>query len=292
LKQVNITRIGGTFLVNIEQIKDFIKENIKKYGYKGAVVGISGGIDSAVGGKLTVDALGSNKVLGLLMPDRDSAPTTLQDSKMMCNFLGIEYKVIKITGALRKMGVYKLQPPAELFPRKFQEKYVRNIWSSESDDPFLADLQNTGSERILKGQAYYRIKHRIRMLYLYLEAEQRQYAVIGCANKSEFLSGFYVKYGDDSSDIAPISHLHKSEVYEAARMLNIPQRIIDKPPSPDLMPGITDEFALGIKYMEFDRIVKKIEEGKDISDEPDKLVKRVKLIRDNSHYRRIKSLQL
>ncbi len=276
----------------IENVKRFIRENIEKYGYKGAVIGISGGIDSAVTATLTVLALGSENVLGLLMPDRDSAPTTLKHSKLMAEFLSIKHKTIKLTSILRRIGVYKLFPPTWLFPRSLQERWTRKTMKTVSEDPFIDDLMNRGPEKMRKGFAFYRIKHRIRTILEYFYAERLQYAVIGCANKTEVVSGFYVKYGDDSSDIAPIAHLYKTEIYQIARELNIPEIIINKPPSPDLMPGVTDEYAIAMKYVDLDRILQKIERDDLLDDEDPSIVERVKKIIKAARYRSIKSLHL
>jgi NAD+ synthase len=279
-------------MVDIEKIIAFIRENIDKYGYKGAVIGISGGIDSAVTAALTVKAIGAQNVLGLLMPDRDSAKTTLAHSKLLAEFLGIKYKVKKLTWILRIIGAYRLFPPAFLFPRKFQEKWTRKTMGSVSEDPFIDDLHNRGPIKMRKGFAYYRIKHRIRTILEYFYAEQLQYAVLGCANKTEATTGFFVKYGDDSSDIAPIAHLYKTEVFEIARELGIPDVIINKAPSPDLMPGITDEYAIAMNYEDIDRILKKIENQSSLTEENPGMVDRVKKIIQASSFRRIKSLQL
>ena len=280
-------------MVDIDQIIEFIQENFKKYGYKGAVIGISGGIDSAVAAALTVKAISSENVLGLLMPDRDSAKDTLKHSKLVAEHFGIKYKVKKITRPLRSIGEYRLYPPAWIFPRKFQEKWTRKTMSAVSEDPFIDDLQNKGPAKMRKGFAYIRIKHRIRTILEYFYAEQLKYAVIGCANKTEFATGFYVKYGDDSSDIAPIAHLYKSEIYEVARELGVPEVIINKPPSPDLMPGVTDEYAINMKYVDLDRILQKLDnDDNSLEIENPDLVERVKKIKVAAKYRRIKSIHL
>lgn len=243
-----------------EEIIRFIKVMIAQYEYQGAVVGISGGIDSAVVAALCVNALGKDKVLGLLLPERDSAPETLTDSIAVCDYLGIDRIIKPITGILKKMGIYKLQPSSLLVPRKIQEKYVKNkLKSIAEEDVFLQDLQNKGDQEMLNGQAYYRAKHRIRMACLYFEAEKRNYAVIGTTNHTEAMTGFYVKWGDDSSDIEPLAHLYKTQVYAIAEELKIPRAIKAKAPSPDLIPGITDEYILGLTYPELDGILIKIE---------------------------------
>ena len=280
-------------MADIDRILEFIQDKIKKYGYRGAVIGISGGIDSAVTAALTVKAIGSDNVLGLLMPDRDSAKSTINHSKLVANHLGINYKIRKITRVLRSMGVYRLFPPAFLFPRSFQEKWTRKTMDSVSGDPFIDDLLNTGPEKMRKGFAFYRIKHRIRTIYEYFHAERLHYAVIGCANKTEVVTGFYVKYGDDSSDIAPIAHLYKTEVREIAKEIGIPEIIINKAPSPDLMPGVTDEYAINMRYVDLDRILRKIEtKDNTINEENPEDVARVKRILDAAKYRTIKSVHL
>ncbi|MCX5884469.1 MAG: NAD(+) synthase [Proteobacteria bacterium] len=276
-----------------DEIASFMKSMIVTHRYRGAVIGISGGIDSAVVGALTVQAIGKEKVLGLLLPERDSAPETLKDSLMICDYLGIDRIVKPITGILRSVGVYRLQPPALFIPRKIQEKYVRNkLKAMTKDDIFLQDLRNNGDQTFLKGLAYYRAKHRVRMVCLYLEAEKRNFAVVGASNHTEALTGFYVKWGDDSADIEPILHLYKTQVYQLAQELGIPEKIRTKAPSPDLIPGITDEDVLGISYTELDSILMKIEGGQDLSGmEPEK-IQRVKQILEAAEKRNLRNLSL
>lgn len=274
-----------------ERIKAFIKESIEKYGFGGAVIGISGGIDSAVVGKLLVDAIGSDKVFGLILPERDSAKDTVNDAKLVCEFLKINYKIKNISRILRGMGVYSLKPPALLFPRSVQERYAKNVWQAE-EKPYIQDLENRGSKSFRESLAYYRAKPRIRSVIFYFYAEQLGYAVAGCTNKTEALTGFYVKWGDEVCDIEPISHLYKTQVYELAEMLKIPQKIVDKKPSPDIAPGITDEFALGIGYEELDRILIKIEKGEDLSGERKESVEKVEEVLSGRRFREIKCLHL
>lgn len=275
----------------MEKIKKFIKTNIEKYMFNGAIIGISGGLDSAVVGKLLVDSIGRDKVYGLILPERDSSPQTVDDAKLVCDYLGIEYKIINITGILRKLGVYSLKPPAFPFPKSVQSIYSRNIWKKEGN-PFIQDLTTQGNEKFLEALAYYRTKPRIRSTVLYFEAEKRNYAVIGCTNKTEYTIGFYTKWGDEACDIEPIRHLYKTEVFELAKKLNIPQKIIDKKPSPDIAPGITDEFALGIDYAELDRILIKIEKEEDLSSENKDSVAKIEEMLKFKYFREAKQLHL
>lgn len=273
-----------------EEIINFISSTVKKFNYKGVVIGISGGIDSAVAAYLSVRALGSKNVFGLLMPETDSSKETLADSILICSELNIDYKVKNITSVLKKTGSYKLQPFHFLFPKKITEKYAMKKWDTLSENPFEDDLLNSGSAEFNKGVAYYRIKHRIRMCLLYLEAEKRGYAVVGTTNKTELKTGLYVKYGDDSVDIEPLYNLYKTEIYDLARDLNIPQKIIDKKPSPDLIPGLTDEKALGADYLTIDRILRKTENSGDLSGENPEVVEKIRKITENASFRDIKNI--
>jgi NAD+ synthase len=191
------------------------------------------------------------------------------------------------------MGIYRLEHNFFFWPRRLKEKYTFKKWLTYAEhDAFLADLQQKGSQEFLKGLAYYRSKHRIRMCYLYLEAEQRNYAVVGTTNLSELKTGYYVKYGDDAVDFEPIIHLYKTEVYELAKSLDIPEKIIRKPPSPDLLPGITDEFCLGMSYQQLDAILIKIDRGESLEYEDHDRVQRVRTILDAASKREVKMLTI
>ncbi|MDC7226880.1 MAG: NAD(+) synthase [Spirochaetales bacterium] len=278
-----------------ERILEFISEKIARYGFSGAVIGISGGIDSAVVGKLLTEALGKDRVYGLLLPERDSSTETIADSRLVCKFLGINHSLKPITPLVRKLGVYRMKPPAGLFPRKWQERYAENIWKS-TDTPYINDLKTAGGDKNRRNLAYYRTKHRLRMVRMYFEAEKRGYAVIGTTNLTEFLTGFYIKWGDDSTDIEPIIHLYKTDVFTLGRELGIPKKIIEKKPSPDIAPGITDEFALGMDYKKLDRILKKLkaedESGIRVTGETDSDINRVKKILEAAEFRNIRNLNL
>ncbi|AKI96793.1 NAD(+) synthase [Kosmotoga pacifica] len=277
----------------MEKIVEFIRKTIDKYDYKGAVVGISGGVDSAVTASLCVKALGKERVLALLLPERDSSPDSLKLGVGFCNWLGISYQIVKITPILRVLGVYKLQPPAFLIPYSIKKQYALKKWEVQGGAKvFINDLKNTGDDEMRRGMAYYRAKHRVRMCVLYLEAEKKGFAVVGTTNRTEYLTGFYVKWGDDATDIEPLLHLYKTEVFELAEKLGIPEKIVKRPPSPDLIPGLTDEAAMGISYTELDRILKKFETGASLEDEPQDKVSKVKALLEAAKYRNVRMLSL
>lgn len=275
-----------------EPVVKFIKSTLTTCNYCGAVIGISGGIDSAVVATLAVEAIGRDHVLGILLPERDSSPDTEKDSLLVCDFLGIDRIVKPITKGLAALGAYRLVPSTRFIPRSLQERYVRNRIKKMEGDVFLKDLMNSGDELLLKGSAFYRSKHRLRMVCLYMEAEQRGYAVLGSTNRTEAVTGFYVKWGDDSSDIEPILHLYKTQVFELARELGIPERIQNKAPTPDLLPGILDEQMLGMPYHELDAILMAMDGGAEMTGMDDTKIERVGRILKAVKIRKIRNLAL
>lgn len=275
-----------------ERLVRFIRGFTEEYGFEGAVVGVSGGVDSAVVAGLSSLAL-PGKVRALILPERDSPPETVKDAKLVCEHFKIPYKVVSITPILRKMGVYKLQSFLGWFvPYSVKKKYALSKWKEfGGEDVYNLDLSMKGSKELLKGVAYYRVKHRVRMCMLYLEAERLNYTVVGTTNKTEYLLGFYVKWGDDSVDLEPLIHLYKTQVFDLARVLNVPERIIQKPPSPDLIPGITDEFAIGMSYEEIDELLLKFEK-RELSDDESPKVRRLKRILEDAKRRALKTVNV
>ena len=266
---------------------------MERWGYPGAVIGLSGGLDSAVAGALLVRSLGPDRVLGLILPERDSAPETVRDARAVAAYLGVHTRSISMSPLLRRLGVYRLAPPALLFPRKLQERYTRKRFERDAQrDTFLEDLEGTGTPRFLGGLAYYRSKHRLRTCVLYFEAEKLGYAVAGSTNRSELRTGLYVKWGDDARDIEPLMHLYKTEVYELAEALEVPPSIRSKAPSPDLAPGLTDELVLGLSYQDLDRILIKLDDGREPTDEDPVLVQRVRDITVRVPFREVRCLHL
>lgn len=248
-----------------DKIRNFLKRFIEDHGFKGATIGVSGGIDSAVVLFLLKDVIDKSRIKALILPERDSSPQSVEDANLVCQKAGIDCELRPITSILRKLGIYNLQPPAFFAPYSVKAKYALNKWKElAGDEAYIKDITLDGDEEFLKGLAYYRAKHRVRMCVLYMEAEMRGYTVVGTTNKTEWLTGFYVKWGDDATDVEPLLHLYKTEVFKLAEHLGVPKRIIEKPPTPDLIPGVTDEFALGMKYQEIDEILMAMESGEDL----------------------------
>ena len=208
-----------------EIIAEFIKSNIQKAGKKGAVVGLSGGVDSSVVGILAKKALGEDHVMYLHLPDENSSKADLEDVESIVGEANLE--IINIS-------------PIE---KAYEEVFMKKSLS-------LLPLNNLN-----KGN----IKSRIRMSILYTYASKMNYIVLGTGNKSELLTGYFTKYGDGGADMLPIGDLYKTQVRELARKINIKERIINKVPSAGLWPGQKDEDELGIDYELLDKILYGIE---------------------------------
>lgn len=202
-----------------EKIQNFVEEYINKSGAEGTVVGISGGIDSAIVAALAVEALGAENVLGLIMPC-ESNNKDMKDAISFAEKLSIRYKVIDLTNT------------------------------------YLEFLKDNG-ENNQCDLSFCNIKPRLRMTTLYFHASLNNYLVLGTSNKSELVTGYLTKYGDGGVDIEPIADLLKFEVYQLAGLLNIPEAIINKKPTADLRPNQTDEGEMGFTYEELDRFILK-----------------------------------
>lgn len=253
-------------------LEKFIREYTEKLEREGTILGLSGGIDSAVIAALCVRALGPKKTFALIMPEKDSKKEHTEDALQFARELNIKTKLIDITPYLEEVGVYKLFPLDKLLSLgklkgtlvkkayRFYERKTGKISFLESLSGFK---DKEYSSYLARGNAYYRAKHRMRMLLLYLYGEKENRLVMGAANKSEYKIGFFVKHGcDDAADIMPLLNLYKTQVRQLAYYLNIPARMINKPPSPDIMPGLTeDEVITGISYQKMDLVLLALEEG-------------------------------
>jgi NAD+ synthase len=258
-----------------ERICEFIRKQVfEEYKREGGVVGISGGIDSALACSLAVKALGKDKVLGLFLPEKETNPVSLPYGKKLAEQLGIRTEQIDLTPILEKFGIYEKREKVvkKLFPEydekkhKFNMGLPQNLLEQERFNFFILRLvdkaRNVKTARLSKFDlldlvAATDIKQRTRMTQLYYYAEKNNYLVVGTTNKSEYVQGFYVKYGDGGVDIEPLAHLYKMQVYEISRYLGVPQEIIDRVPSPDTFsaPVSDQEFYFCLPYDTLDMLL-------------------------------------
>jgi NAD+ synthase len=232
-----------------DRICAFIRQQISAWRREGAVVGISGGIDSALAAALCARSLGKDKVLGLILPEKESDPVSAEYASRYAGQLGLNTVTIDITPVLDSLGTYRKRDEVirEIFPEytsQYRSKITLppdllardafNFFSLKIED----DRGNVKSARLDSRSvqtivAATNTKQRTRMIYLYYYAEMNNYLVCGTTNRSEDIQGYFVKYGDGGVDIEPLAHLYKMQVYQLAGYLGVPREIIEREPSPD-----------------------------------------------------------
>ncbi len=234
----------------IDHITEKLKSDVvKKLRKRGAVIGISGGIDSTIILALCAKTFGPEKVLGVMMPESDSNPDSLMLAKKLADQFGVKYVVENMTAALAGYGCYTRRDEAIkrvfpefdatykakiVLPTDVMEKGTLNIFQLKI---FAADGTEK-SKRIpvneyLQVVAASNFKQRSRMSMLYYHADRLNYAVIGTGNKNEHDQGFFVKYGDGGADVKPIAHLFKTQVFQLAKELGVPEEIQNRVPTTD-----------------------------------------------------------
>lgn len=241
----------------------FIRAKVEELGREGVILGLSGGIDSCVVAYLSARAVGPGKVTCLILPEKHSSARNVEHAKAVAEILGTNIRLEDLTSKLNSFGLYRIVPGRIPGPLVRQ---VRKIFQAHSFDEgrssLLVLLSKSKSRLAKKVNAFYQIKHRVRMVTLYYHADQKNLLVAGALNKTEFLIGLFIPYGcDHAADIMPIRHLYKTQVRQLAEYLGVPREIIDKPPSPDMIPGIDDEDVIGMPYELLDLILFGLDRG-------------------------------
>jgi NAD+ synthase len=255
--------------VEAEAISLKIREYIARTRKKGAVVALSGGIDSSVTAFLCVKALGKDKVFGLHMPEKESSSETIKLSRSISDSLGIDSRLEEISPILEAAGCYKRRDEAirQVYPG-FGPGYKAKIVlpSVVDNDSFrlysVVILSPDGKEEKVRltPESYLGIvaatnfKQRIRKMMEYHHADRLNYAVSGTPNRLEYDQGFFVKLGDGAADFKPIAHLYKTQVYQMAAQLGVPEEIRKRPPTTDTysMPQSQEEFYFSLPYPKMD----------------------------------------
>ena len=235
-------------------IKDFIKTYVENSGCNGVILGLSGGIDSAVTALLCKDALGKNKTKCLFLPDETTPKSDFEHCNLLVKKFDIDCREIDIGQIVKHAKQRCVITP---------DKYA---------------LAN--------------VKARTRMILLYEYANMTGNLVCGTSNKSEILVGYFTKYGDGGVDIFPIGDLYKTQVWQLAKYLKIPKEIISKPPTAGLWHGQLDEKELNLSYAKLDQILLGLEKKIDLKEIAKEVnvkladVKRVKTMRIKSQHKR------
>lgn len=254
----------------VERITLSIKEALaKRLHRRGLVLGISGGIDSSVTAALCAKAVGKERVIGLQMPERHSADDTLSLSTQIAEHLEIQKAQCDITPILEAVGYYaKYDEAVRLVIPGYGEGWRSKLVLPSIDEDRTYSLFSIVAcspdgkliKRRLDLNSYLTIvattnfKQRIRKMLEYFYADKHNYAVAGTPNRLEYDQGFFVKLGDGAADIKPIAHLYKTQVYQLARYLGLPESIINRPPTTDTysLPQGQDEFYFAVSYQIMD----------------------------------------
>lgn len=244
---IKLANVEQTALEIADRIKNDVFNVLKR---RGAVIGISGGIDSSVTLALTVKALGADRVIGIMMPESDSSPDSKRLAIDLAKKYGIKTLEEDITEALKGFACYtrrdeaikRILPDFNPEQDKFKIEIKQSIANMKMPPMFYGTVHYANGEeksKLLNIGAYLQIvaasnfKQRSRMSMLYYHAEVNHFAVIGTPNKHEVNQGFFVKHGDSAADVMPIGHLLKTQVYELARHLEVPEEIISRTPTTD-----------------------------------------------------------
>ena len=244
-----------------EEIQEWMKKEVKKRDADGVVIGLSGGIDSSVVAALSKKAFPEN-TLGVMLPANGTISKDVEYAEMLADKFDIE---------TLKVNMDDINRPLE---------------------NRLKDIEIDGAERKYWPQtkiptpnpAEQNIQTRLRMMTLYYIAEKMNYVVMGTSNKSEIKTGYYTLYGDGATDMRPIGDLTKTEVWELAKELEVPQEIINRPPTGGCRGDESDrdEKEFGISYEKFDRIYKEMSNGNDLSKFDESDVARVEELIDSA----------
>jgi len=264
--------------LEVEKIVTKMKETARRFRKQGAVLGISGGIDSSVCAALALKAFGRDRVLTLQMNESDSEDQTEDCAQLLVDAYNLQTIDENITSTLQATGCYQRRNEAiRTVVPEFQDDWkckivLPSLLQSNQLRFFSLVVQKPDGEifkKRLSGKAYLQIvaasnfKQRVRKMLEYYHADRLNYLVIGTPNLLEYDQGFFVKGGDGAADIKPIAHLYKTQVYQLAEYLEVPQEIVSRPPTTDTysMEQSQEEFYFSLPYDQMDLCLHAVNNG-------------------------------
>ncbi|MCI0418819.1 MAG: NAD(+) synthase [Acidobacteria bacterium] len=262
------------------RIDDFVRNSVVNvFKKKGAVVAVSGGIDSSTTAALCVRALGREHVFALLMPERDSSSESLHYGRRLVQHLGVAFEVVDIAPTLEVMGCYRFRDEAirEIFP-EYSQGYKNKLTltsTGEAGSRFgffsvvIAGPDGVQKKRRLPVKNYLQIlaatnmKQRTRKSLEYFHADRLNYAVAGTPNLLEHDQGFFVRLGDGAADLKPIAHLYKTQVFQMARHLGLPEDLVNRRSTTDTysLEQTQEEFYFNVPLEKLDLVLFGVNQG-------------------------------
>lgn len=253
----------------VARIAEVVRAVLRSSRRRGVVVALSGGIDSSLVAALAVTALGPERVFGLHMPERESSEDTLALSELVSGKFGFDSVVEELTGPLEAVGAYRRRDDAirlvcpEYGPGYRSKIVLPSVIDSAAYRLYsvvVSDPDGNQQRYRLTPEAYLGIvaatnfKQRIRKMFEYYHADRLNYLVTGTPNRLEFDQGFFVKLGDGAADVKPIAHLYKTQVYQLAEHLGVPDEIRSRPSTTDTysMPQSQEEFYFSLPHDRMD----------------------------------------
>jgi len=257
-----------------ERVAGFVKDQVVSvYRRDGVVIGLSGGIDSAVMAEISVRAVGKERVVGLILPEKESNPISSRYARSHAEALNIEFREIDITPTVESIYSYERRDEfiKQLIPEyspgcKYNITLPTDLLERDAFSFYLLQVQlrdgsikkkRLGFEAFRAITSFANIKIRSRMLHLYAEAEKRNLVVAGTTNRTEFVLGDFCRYGDGGTDMEPIAHLYKNQIYQLADYLGVIPEIIERSPSPDTfsLPVTDQEFFFRVPFEKLDLLL-------------------------------------
>lgn len=247
-----------------DEISAWLKARLDESGADRLVLGLSGGLDSAVVAGLCARAAGPERVLAVIMPS-SSTPEDAEEARKVADAFGITCTTVDLTGITDLF--YRTVPSGEVL----FEEILRDDVGADPEARFQLAIAN--------------VRPRMRMLTLYYLANLSRGLVVGTGNKTEYLIGYFTKYGDGGVDLMPLVDLHKYEVRAVAQVIGVPESVIERPPSAGLWSGQTDEDEIGLTYDQLDSTLEAMERGDTSGIAPDVLSRVERMVRSTAHKR-------
>lgn len=237
--------------------EDFIRAKMAEMNRGGILVPLSGGLDSSTVLLLCVRAVGAEKVTALLLPEKQGNPDAVDFARLIADKVSVRTITRDISRPLAAFGGYDYIL-SKLPSQALREFAVKTYYHTSRQNPFLKMTNGTADQLERNGFAFMNARQRVRLVIVYLEAENRNLMVAGSAHKSEDLVGLYVKFGvDDVADIMPLRNLYRTQTFKLGKYLGVPEEILVRTPNPDIIPGVTDKYRdlLGIPIEQLDLIL-------------------------------------